>query len=295
MNGTLVRQGEVDGLDGVFFNYPQHLRGQRPKAVLGALEAAGLEARAVCMRFPADSMGLGAFTNPSEALRSQAVKLAEEACEWARELGAEELIIWPQTDGYDYNLQVNYTELWTRAVQAYRSVCDACHDLQVSIEYKPTDEVSRFALVGSTGAALLLVQEVGRPNMGLTLDVGHMLMAGENPAQSIELASRTGRLFGVQLGDGHSRLGAEDGLMFASVHGLMALEVVFWLQRSGYEGYIYFDTFPLNENPVQEAEYNVRQFKRLWRKAEKLSGLGIDRMLARHDTLGVLRMLEDMT
>jgi sugar phosphate isomerase/epimerase len=130
-------------------------------------------------------------------------------------------------------------------------VCDACHDLKVSIEYKPTDEVSRFALVGSTGAALLLVQEVGRPNMGLTLDVGHMLMAGENPAQSIELASRTGRLFGVQLGDGHSRLGAEDGLMFASVHGLMALEVVFWLQRSGYEGYIYFDTFPLNENPVQ--------------------------------------------
>ncbi len=33
-----------------------------------------------------------------------------------------------------------------------------------------------------------------------------------------------------QLCDGHSRLGAEDGLMFGSVHPVMALEVVFWLQ-----------------------------------------------------------------
>jgi hypothetical protein len=28
-----------------------------------------------------------------------------------------------------------------------------------------------------------LVDEINRPNMGLTLDVGHCLMAGENPAQ----------------------------------------------------------------------------------------------------------------
>jgi sugar phosphate isomerase/epimerase len=61
--------------------------------------------------------------------------------------------------------------------------------------------------------------------MGLTLDTGHLLMAGENPAQSIAAAAKAGRLFGIQLCDGHSRLGSEDGLMFGAVHTTMALEV----------------------------------------------------------------------
>lgn len=78
-----------------------------------------------------------------------------------------------------------------------------------------------------------MAQAVGRANMGVTLDIGHMLFAGENPAQSVAAAAAAGRLFGVQLGDGHQRLGAEDGLMFGSVHPVAALEVVRWLQKSG--------------------------------------------------------------
>jgi hypothetical protein len=35
--------------------------------------------------------------------------------------------------------------------------------------------------------------------MGVTLDVGHLLMAGENPAQSIAVAAQAGCLFGVQV------------------------------------------------------------------------------------------------
>jgi len=293
LEGLIARQGTVPGLDGVFFNYLQHLAGQSPSDVAAALAAAGLSAAAVCMRFP-DAMRAGALTAPSAATRARAVALAAEACQWARDLGAPELVIWPQTDGYDYNLQVNYTTMWTDAVEAYRAVCNACRDLKVSIEFKPTDEVTRFAAVPSTGAALLLAQDVGAPNFGLTLDVGHMLMAGENPAQSLEMAARRGKLFGVQLGDGHSRLGAEDGLAFGSVHAAAALEVVLWLQRARYSGYIYFDTFPRNEDPVEEAAYNVRTFRRLWSRAERLSAAGVDALLAEHDAMGVLRLLEDM-
>ena len=69
----------------------------------------------------------------------------------------------------------------------------------VSLEWKPTDQVSRFAVVGSTAAALLLIAEVKRENFGLTLDLGHSLMAGENPAQSVAMATRAGKLFGVQV------------------------------------------------------------------------------------------------
>jgi len=111
---------------------------------------------------------------------------------------------------------------------------------------------------------------VNRLNFGLTLDVGHCLAAGENPAQSASLVAREGKLFGVQLNDGYTRLGAEDGLCFASVHPHLALELVVWLVKSKFEGHCYFDTFPRNEDPVQEAARNVATTQRLWARAMEL-------------------------
>ena len=92
--------------------------------------------------------------------------------------------------------------LWDRVVAAFQRVCDAHPDLKVSLEFKPTDENTRFFTVPSTGAAMLLVHQVCRDNFGLTLDFGHLLMCGENPAQSVAMVGRAGKLFGVQLNDG---------------------------------------------------------------------------------------------
>lgn len=130
--------------------------------------------------------------------------------------------------------------------------------------------------------------------MGLTLDTGHLIMAGENPAHSVAMVGAAGRLFGMQLSDGHQRLGAEDGLMFGSVHPRMALEVVAWLRKTRYSGHVYFDTFPRNEDPVREAELNIRTFKALWGKAQSLDAAGVDGLLARHDAMGAMEMLEAM-
>ena len=44
--------------------------------------------------------------------------------------------------------------LWDRVVSAFREVCDALPDVRVSLEFKPTDENTRFFAVPSTGAAL---------------------------------------------------------------------------------------------------------------------------------------------
>jgi sugar phosphate isomerase/epimerase len=165
--------------------------------------------------------------------------------------------------------------------------------VKVSLEFKPTDASTRFSIVPSTGAALLLVHEVNRPNFGLTLDLGHLLMAGENPAQSVAMVGQAGKLFGLQLNDAHVKLGAEDGLAFGSVNPLMALEVVRWLQRVNYSGHIYFDTFPVNEDPVWEAEYNIRRFKALWARAFRLREAGVDEFGRAHDAMGALGLLEE--
>lgn len=72
----------------------------------------------------------------------------------------------------------------------------------------------------------------------------------------------------------------------------MALDFVLWLQKTDFPGHIYFDTFPRNEDPVRECEYNIRRFKSLWERAAKLRAAGLEEHLGKHDALAVLEMLE---
>lgn len=265
----IKRMGRARGITHVFFNYPEHFVAKDGTLLSAAtLREKVVEQKllpgAVCVRFPEEPFRLGGFTNPDPAVRSQAVALVRKTCETAAALGADEVVIWPRYDGYDYNLQADYAAAWDNMVRGYKAAASSeeCAALKVSVEFKPTDEKSRFSFIPSTGAALLLVDSVGEPNFGLTLDVGHMLAAGENPAQSVVMAAARNVLFGVQLGDGHSRLGAEDGLMFGSVHTNAALELVAALRERGFAGILYFDTFPLNEDPLAEASANVDAYRR---------------------------------
>ena len=49
--------------------------------------------------------------------------------------------------------------------------------------------------------------------------------------------------------------------MFASVHPSAAIDLVGQLRARAYAGVVYFDTFPLNENPLLEAARNVAVFR----------------------------------
>eukprot|EP00965_Chrysotila_dentata_P216118 6189181-Pleurochrysis_carterae.AAC.1 len=74
----------------------------------------------------------------------------------------------------------------------------------------------------------------------------------------------------------------------------MALEFVHWLQKTNFDGHIYFDTFPRNEDPCREAEYNIRRCKALWARAKQLERMGIEDFLQRHDAMGALELIESM-
>ncbi len=224
--------------------------------------------------------------------------------------------MWSAYDGYDYPFQTNYEEKWDQIVNAFRECCDAYPDIKWSLEFKPTDENTRFFTVPSTGAALLLVKEIDRPNMGLTLDMGvscpmlstlskiyrlssqyhlflqHMLMAGENPAQSIAMVGGE-KLYGIQLNDGYTRLAAEDGLMFGSIHPSIALEAMYQLRRIKFRGHLYFDTFPQRTDPVAEAEYNIRRVMEFWTAVTKMDSEEIERIAKEHDAIGALELVNE--
>lgn len=284
------RQAAIRGLSCVDFNYPQHFLTWSPEDAKVALNEAGLQAGAVCLRFPAE-FARGAMNHPDIEMRTKAIQLTKEAASVARVLGCREVVVWSAFDGYDYPFQVDYTTKWQELVDSFRECCDAFPDIKFSIEYKPTDENTRFFTVPSTGAALLLAAEVDRPNFGLTLDVGHMLMSGENPGQSIAMATRAGKLFGIQLNDGFTRLAAEDGLMFGSVHPSMALEIMYQLRRGKFQGHLYFDTFPQRSDPILEAEYNIERVKAFWKATEDIEQR-VQEISKQHDAIAALRLVD---
>jgi len=289
----MKRQATVQGLTCVDFNYPQHFHSWTVEEAKAALDEHRLRAGAVCLRFPS-KFARGAMNHPDLALRREAIELIKQAAAAAHVLHCHEVVIWSAFDGYDYNFQVDYETKWCELVDAFRECCDAFPNLKFSLEYKPTDENTRWFTVPSTGAAVLLMHEVDRANFGLTLDVGHMLMAGENPGQSIAMVGRSGKLFGIQLNDGFTRLAAEDGLMFGSVHPSVALEIMYQLRRIGFNGHFYFDTFPQRTDPVKEAEYNIRRVKAFWNAAGSIDESRLLNIVRDHDAIGALELVEDI-
>ncbi len=93
----------------------------------------------------------------------------------------------------------------------------------------------------------------------------HILHCASEPVQAPAKLPRAPPTRALQLNDAHVRLGAEDGLAFASVSGSYALELVRWLQRLSPDIHIFFDTFPKKEDPVRWLS---------WREELEGGGLG---------------------
>lgn len=266
----IAQAGRTEGLDALELNYPEHFIDESVDEVRDATIAAGLDITGIQLRWPSN-FARGAFTADSREQREQAVRLACGGVDVCRTLGADHVVLWPAHDGYEYPFQLDYPRAWEHAVQSYGDVARYAGDIDVSIEFKPAEPRARM-LLPTTGSVLALIADVGEPNLHATLDFAHMLMGGENAAQSVALTLAQGHLRGIQLNDGYAK--ADDGLMVGSVHLVETLEAFFYLVRDGYSGTYYFDTDPIREDPRAECEENIRRTKHLLDLAGRLVAAG---------------------
>jgi xylose isomerase len=255
----IERAACVAPLDSVELNYPEHFVKHTPAEVGACLRNTHLTLSGINLRYDAPRFLDGGFTNPQAEKRAEAIQVTLEAMDVCRELGGNHVVIWPAYDGFDYAFEVDYAQIWDWEVAALAAIGAAAGDLRVSVEYKPCDP-RKFSLLGNIGATLLAIEESGAP-LGVTLDFSHMLMASEQPALSAALCIRKHKLFGIHLNDGYGQL--DDGLMVGSVHLMQTVELIHALVQAHYDGVIYFDTFPIREDPVLECAANVARVEKL--------------------------------
>ena len=258
-------------LDAADLNYPDHFTGQTEISEIGAmLDDAGLALNGLAMRYYTNpGYAIGAFTNPDTAVRRAAIDETKRGIDAGRELGSRLMTLWMGQDGFDYAFQGDYGRMWDDTIAAIAEVADHDADVEIAIEYKP-NEPRAFALMPDVGTTLLAVQEVDRPNLGVTLDFAHVLYADEMPAHTAHLIGRHSRLLGVHLNDGYGK--RDDGVMAGTVHAVATVELFVQLDKLGYDGVIYFDTFPDHSglDPIKEAQTNVALVEHLRSVAARL-------------------------
>ncbi len=259
--GMIARAAAVPGINAADLNFPDHLEGSTPAAMAAVLAGHGLALNGLAMRYYGDPrLRLGAFTNPDRGVRQAAIDVTRRGADACQEMGGGVLTLWLGQDGWDYPFQADHGRLWDDTAAALAAVADHAPDLAVSVEYKP-DEPRARALLPDMATTLLMLAQVGRTNLGVTLDFCHALYAGETPARAVALAG--GRLTGVHLNDGYGR--RDDGLVAGAIHPLETVELFVALHRLGWDGVVYFDTFPDHggTDPAAEAAVSVALTERL--------------------------------
>lgn len=268
---TLEAMSQIEGLDYVDLNYPEHFQEMSLQELKDTLNRCNLKVNSLAARFRGGFEN-GEFSNSDDEISKKAIDIAKEASDISKEMECNHVILWFGNDGFTYSFEVDYTKIWLKSRNAIREVCDYNKDVMITIEYKPYEPRS-FSMFPSVGITALMIKDVDRANIKVTIDLAHVYMKGEMPAYSLSLLNHFNILSGVHLNDGYGLM--DDGLLVGSVRFIQTLEFFYYLKRDGFDKAIYFDTFPIRENPVEEVEQNIRMSNKM---IELIDSIGMDKI-----------------
>ena len=230
----------------------------------------------------------GSFTSRDEKIRKEAVEVSKKAVDAAKEIGCKTVSLWLGQDGYDYPFQADYLKAWDLLVQGVREVASYNPDIRIAVEYKPKEPRTHI-FIGTVGKALALVEEVGLKNVGVTMDFGHALYAGENPAESAMLLHRKNRLFHIHFNDNYRDW--DHDLLTLSVNLWEALELFYWLNKINYNGWISLDIYPYREDPVKACTVSIENLKVAEKLVEKIGVKDLDKAVEEGDSTETMKIL----
>eukprot|EP01037_Dinobryon_pediforme_P018140 gene18140-18386_t len=266
----LVARAAKAGLNAVDLNYPDHLDHLTEKEIVQRFGDLGVRLNGYAMRYYTDvNFKLGAFTHPDRSVRRKAIDLTKQGLDSLALAGGNLMTLWMGQDGFDYSFQADYGAMWDDTLSAIDEVASHNPAIDISIEYKPNEPRS-FSLMPDVATTLLAIGAVNKKNLGVTLDFAHVLYADEMPAHAATLVARHSRILGVHLNDGYGK--RDDGLMVGSVHPIQTIELLYVLDRIGYDGALYFDTFPdtIGLDPVAECHNNIKSVSAMRRVVDRL-------------------------
>ncbi|MCC7208768.1 MAG: sugar phosphate isomerase/epimerase [Anaerolineae bacterium] len=282
---ALVR--EITGVTGVEMVFPTEL--SDVALVKDLLAQHDLTLSAVNVNIKGDPRWhQGALTARDRETRREAVRWLMRGMDIAAELGNGLVTVCPLADGHDYPFEVNYSAAWRNFVDGVREAADHRPDVRLSLEYKPSEPRARVVL-GNASKCLYACMDVDRPNVGVTLDMGHALYAGESCAESVALIADAGRLFLVHGNDNYRNWDWD--LIPGVVNFLDLVESTFYLLKTGYSGWVAFDVFPARLDPVRTMRSSLRMYQLVLDLIDRVGAEALAKSLEEEDVPATLELL----
>lgn len=254
---VMIQQAaDIPGIKGIELVGSWDITETNVSEVKALLDKAGLTCVSIIPDlFSQKRWGNGSLSAKDPEIRRQALEETRSVSRIARQMGCPLINLWLGQDGYDYPLTADYQAQRTVLMEGIRTVASEYPDLRFALEYKPK-EPRTHSFQARAADTLLMAMETGLENVGVCIDVGHALMAGENAAESVVLLQHYGKkLFHMHFNDNYRTW--DDDMIVGSLHVVEYFELLFWLKEAGYDGWYSMDQYPYREDGAAAVRESV--------------------------------------
>ena len=233
--------------------------------------------------------GKGSIAASDAKTRKEAVVEIKKVMDWAAELDCPYINVWPGQDGYDYCFQADYIEVWKWMRDALAECAEHTDKTKILVEYKPK-EPRKHCFVDHVGKALMLLNDLDK--VGVLLDWGHAFQGGENVAESAAILSQYDKLDYLHLNDNYRSW--DDDMMVGALHIPEYLEMVYWLKKVKYQGWLTLDIFPFRENGVKAVKESQKWLEGFFSAIDKVGMKEIEKVINSSDGCGSNELVRKM-
>ncbi len=279
---------KIKDCDGVEIVYPYEV--SDPEETKRLLAKYNLRIAALNVNIKAEpEFRAGSISNLNEAVRKKAVDLMRRAKDFAEQIGANKVTCCPLADGYEYAFQYDYGKAWKNMCDTLGAAGDYKKHIPLYIEYKPS-ETRGHCFIDSASKALLMLKDIGIKEMGVTLDFGHSIYGGENPAEAVSLLSQSPYPYYVHTNDNDQRWDWD--YFIGSKHYLEYIEFLFYLKKFGYNDYITSDTNPTRWEIIDVFETNNRITNHIWNALDRIDPGEMEKLMSGDNYFNTWRVIE---
>jgi sugar phosphate isomerase/epimerase len=237
-------------IHGVFHGGPAHLTAIERRAVKDELCALGLKPRNYVLHAPHN------IPSSSDVELERSFDYLTEGVELALEWEINQLML--NAGQWDYCRR--RSEAWERSVRFLQRMCDYASPRDIFIAQEPEPYV--WFLVNDIASAKRMLEDVDRPNFTVLVDLGHMALARENPA---ELSLLNDAIIHAHFSDHQPFLhtNQEIGTGFAPIGDyldmLHRMDVDHLVQRFGYEELVVSFELGVPGDQIPDPDERVRR------------------------------------
>jgi xylose isomerase len=232
----------------------------------------------------------GAFTSNNPADRKYALERSKRTIDIARQLGCRDIVLWLAREGTYIREAKDPIASIGRIVDAINALLEYDKEIRILGEMKPNEPMDQSYLPTVGHFMGILYRTAAPERVGVLIESAHSILAGLDPSDDMAYALWHGKLWSVHLND-QNGLKYDQDKTFGSVDLRRAFNIVWVLERGGYEGCIGMDVKAMrttrSEHQTRHLANSREIFLRLVDVARRVDPAQVEAFRAERDYEGL--------